>query len=90
VALEDGSLSEIAARCRGRFNQKDASKAYQKPAKLLEVLETLYAIEPKLRAVEFRERMKVMKDPVNGGLLFCWENRFTRGMLLTMDQLQSK
>jgi hypothetical protein len=89
VASEDGKVSEIAARCRGRFNRKDASKAYQKSAKLLKVLESIYTIKPKLRAVEFCERMKVMKDPVNGGLLFCWENGFTTGMLLSMDQLQS-
>jgi hypothetical protein len=39
--------------------------------------------------VEVCERMKVMKDPVNGCFLFCWENRFTTGMLLSMDQFQS-
>jgi hypothetical protein len=37
VASEDGKVSEIAARCRRRFNQKDASKAYQKPAKLVKL-----------------------------------------------------
>jgi hypothetical protein len=43
---------------------------YYKPRRLLDGLEELYTIEPKLRACEMRDRMKTMKDPDDGGLLF--------------------
>jgi hypothetical protein len=35
-----------------------------------------------------RDRMKSMKDPNDGGLLFCCSKRHTTGMLLTEDQIQ--
>jgi hypothetical protein len=54
----------------------------------VEVLEELYTIEPKLRACEMRDRMKTMKDPDDGGLLFCFPKRRTTGLLLAEDQIQ--
>jgi hypothetical protein len=87
VASEEGSFGDVAARCLGRYNRKEASKGYRKPEKLVEALEMLYAIEPKLGADEMRERMKMMRD-TDGGLLFCWEKRTTIGMLLSTDQIQ--
>jgi hypothetical protein len=83
-----GSLGELEARCKGQFNRKETHRGYKKTARLLEVLRELYAIEPKLRAQEMRDRMKEMRD-VDGGLLFCYSKRFSTGLLLSIDQIQS-
>jgi hypothetical protein len=88
VASEDGARGEKDAWCFGQFNRKENVQPYYKPPRLLEVLEELYNIEPKLRACEMRHRMKSMKDPKDGGLLFCFSKRYTTGMLLTEDQIQ--
>jgi hypothetical protein len=88
LASEDGARGEKDAWCFGQFNRKENVQPYYKPPRLLEVLEELYNIEPKLRACEMRDRMKSMKDPNNGGLLFCFSKRYTTGMLLTEDQIQ--
>jgi hypothetical protein len=61
---------------------------YRKPSKLVEVLDELYSMEPKLRESEMREHMRQMKDD-NGGLLFCYLKKSTTGMLLSEDQIQS-
>jgi hypothetical protein len=89
VASEDGARGEEDAWCFGQFNRKENVQPYYKPPRLLEVLEELYTIEPKLRACEMRDRMKTMKDTDAGGLLFCFSKRYTTGMLLADDQIQS-
>jgi hypothetical protein len=89
ISSEAGARGEEDAWCFGQFNRKENVQPYYKPRRLLEVLEELYTIEPKLRACEMRDRMKTMKDPDDGGLLFCFSKRHTTGMLLAEDQIQS-
>jgi hypothetical protein len=83
-----GSPGELEARCKGQFNRKEMNGGYKKPARLIQVLRELYVIEPKLRAQEMRDRMKDMRED-DGGLLFCYSNRFTTGLVLSIDQIQS-
>jgi hypothetical protein len=83
-----GSPGELLARCFSQFNRKSGYKGYKKPARLLQVLRELFAIEPKLRAQEMQDRMREMRDE-DGGLLFCYSKRFTTGLLLSFDQIQS-
>jgi hypothetical protein len=83
-----GSPGELPARCFGEFNRKSGHKGYKKPPRLLQVLRELFAIEPKLRAQEMQDRMREMRDE-DGGLLFCYSKRFTTGLLLSYDQIQS-
>jgi hypothetical protein len=83
-----GSRGELIARCKGQFNRKETNGGYKKPPRLLEVLRELYALEPKLRAQEMRDIMKKMRDD-DGGLLFCYSKRFTTGLVLSIDQIQS-
>jgi hypothetical protein len=83
-----GSQGEHTARCKGQFNRKEMAGGYKKTDRLVEVLRELYAIEPKLRAKEMRDQMKGMRDD-DGGLLFCYAKRFTTGLVLSFDQIQS-
>ena len=84
-----GSPGELEAWCKGQFNRKEQSSGgYKKPPRLLQVLRELYVIEPKLRAQEMRDCMKDMRDD-DGGLLFCYSKRFTTGLVLSIDQIQS-
>jgi hypothetical protein len=83
-----GSPGELNARCKGQFNRKESNGGYKKPTRLLEVLRELYALEPKLRAQEMRDRMKGMRDD-DGGLLFCYSKQLTTGLVLSIDQIQS-
>ena len=82
------SPGEICSRCVGSFNRKDHAVVYTKPKKLIEALKMLYNVKPQLRASQFRDRLSKMRDPDDGGLLFCWAKRNTSGMLLTEDQIQ--
>jgi hypothetical protein len=88
VASESGCGGEKDARCFGLLNRNENIIPYRKPSKLVEVLEELYSIKPKLRASKIREHMRRMKDD-NGGLLFCYSKKLTTGMLLSEDQIQS-
>jgi hypothetical protein len=88
VASERGCQGEEDARCFGLLNRNENIIPYRKPSKLVEVLDELYSIEPKLRASEMREHMRRMKDN-NGSLLFCYSKKLTTGMLLSEDQIQS-
>jgi hypothetical protein len=88
VASESGCRGEEDAWCFGLLNRNENTIPYWKPPKLVEVLEELYNMEPKLRACEMREHMRRMKDD-DGGLLFCYSKKYTTGMLLSEDQIQS-
>jgi hypothetical protein len=59
------------ACCFGKFNRRENAMGYQKPPRLLEVLEELYNREPKLHSCKMREIMQRMRDK-DGGLLFCF------------------
>jgi hypothetical protein len=83
-----GSCGEASARCKGRYHRKEGTQAYRKPPLLTDTLQELYALEPKLRALEMRELMKAMRDPADGGLLFCFAKARTNGQLLTEDTIQ--
>jgi hypothetical protein len=88
AASESGCRGEENARCFGLLNRNENIIPYRKPPKLVEVLEELYSVEPKLRSSEMREHMRRMRDD-NGGLLFCYSKKSTTGMLLSEDQIQS-
>ena len=85
VASEAGARGEEDAWCFGQFNRKENAQPNCKPRRLLDVLEELHTIEPKLRAREMRDRTKTMKDPDDGGLLFCFSKRRAAGVLLADD-----
>jgi hypothetical protein len=89
LASEDGARGGTPeAWCFGQFNRKENFQPCYKPPCLLKVSDELCNIEAKLRACEMRDRMKSVKDPNDGGLLFCFSKRHTTGMLLTEDQIQ--
>jgi hypothetical protein len=88
AASESGCQGEDDAWCFSLPNQNENIVPYCKPPKLVEVLEELYSVEPKLRSSEMREHMRRMRDD-NGGLLFCFSKKLTTGMLLSKDQIQS-
>jgi hypothetical protein len=87
-SAEKDSPGEVAARCFGCFNRKPNASPYKNAAKLREVLEVLFNLEPKLRAKQMCEEMRKMHDS-DGGLLFCYSKRTTNGLLLSEDQIQS-
>ena len=88
ASAESGCRGEDDARCFGLLNRNENIIPYRKPPKLVEVLEELYSVGPKLRSSEMREHMRRMRDG-NGGLLFCYSKKLTTGMLLSEDQIQS-
>jgi hypothetical protein len=87
VAATVGASGTFAAWCFGAFNQKEETKGYRKTKKLLEVLEQLYWLVPKLSAGQMRERMSARLD-TDGSLLFCSAKGDTTGKLLSVEQIQ--
>jgi hypothetical protein len=70
------------AACFGKMNRKEVTyeDMYHKPLRLIEELMTLYQIGqnggcPKLKAKEMWERLRDMRDPLDGGLMFCYSKR---------------
>ena len=88
IVASTNSVSEMMARYKGKYNRKENATPYDKPKKLLDVLEDLYHREPKLNAKAMREAMSKMQDNV-GGLLFCWKKRYNNRLILTESQITS-
>jgi hypothetical protein len=66
-----------AACCFQKFNQKEGESNYVKPKKLVEELKRLYDIVPKLTAPQMLEELRRMRDPKDGGMMFCYRKRGT-------------
>lgn len=70
------------AVCFGKCNRKesDSTTSYHKPARLVKALKELYEIGqdgllPKLKPFEIRQKLANMRDPADGGLMFCYSKR---------------
>ena len=63
--------------CFGRFNRKDDAVPYRKPEKVISVLRELFHRRPKLDEFKMLETIRIMKDPADGGLMFCYAKRGT-------------
>jgi hypothetical protein len=71
------SLGIQAACCFQKFNRKEGESNYVKPQKLVDELKRLYDIVPKLNAPQFLEELRRKRDPVDGGMMFCYRKRGT-------------
>jgi hypothetical protein len=68
------------AICFGRFNRKEDVPAYHKPDRLRTAMLRLFQIgqdgtSPMLNAASMQNELKKMRDPKDGGLLFCYSKR---------------
>lgn len=74
--------SAIDASCFGKFNRKELSQndLYHKPDKLVKEMKRMYMIGqdglcPKKKAFEVWDELQAMRDPKDGGLMFCYSKR---------------
>jgi hypothetical protein len=85
VTIEEAPADAIAIKravCYGKFNRKELSydDIYHKPSRLAQALLELYQIGqdggcPKLKGREIWKRLRDMRDPTDGGLMFCYSKR---------------
>ena len=74
----NGAPGSAAANCFQAFNRKEDATPYRKPQKLVEVLTNLFHNhEPKLTPEQARAELEKMRDPQDGGRMFCWSKRGT-------------
>jgi len=88
IVASTNTTAAAEARCKGKYNRKEAPKPYTKTQLLYDTLEELYNNEVKLNAKAMRKRMREMRDD-DGGLLFSHKKRRTNGILLTEGQITS-
>jgi hypothetical protein len=92
-----GALGIDKAVCFGKMNRKEVTyeDQYHKPDRLLQELMFLYQIGqnggcPKLKAKQMWERLRDMRDPRDGGLMFCHSKRgsWPRNQFCTLCNLE--
>jgi hypothetical protein len=66
-----------AACCFQKFNRKESEPNYVKPKALVDALKTMYDIVPKMDAFQMQGELRRMRDPVDGGMKFCYRKRGT-------------
>ena len=88
IVASTNTTAAAEARCKGKYNRKEAPKPYTKTQLLKDTLEELYNNEVKLNAKAMRKRMREMRDE-DGGLLFSHKKRRTNGIILTEGQITS-
>ena len=83
VSIHDCEAAVDDAKCLGRFNRKEQTEPYRKPKALVNALKQMYHNHtPKLTAQQMQEELRRMRDPKDGGLMFCWSKR---GIHVTKD-----
>ena len=70
-----GASGASKARCYGKFNRKSKKKAYHKTVKQRAFLDEMFAKRPVVSAKKTSETMRDLKDPEDGGLMFCHAKR---------------